>query len=331
MAMRAAALAPPVAVERRDAAVLSPEVFLREYVAANRPVVVAGAARAWPAMSRWTPGFFRESFGDKLVHVSYDRQMRFDQFIDAILASTRESPGPYMYRLFICDHLPDLVADLLPVNEYAFPRRLASPLMPRAWRRPDGYLKLLIGGVGGRFPVMHYDGENMHAAITEIYGDKECFLYPPEDGPYLYPRPERPNHSQVDDLAAPDLSRFPLLARANQHRTVIHPGDTLFIPSRWWHTTRVLSTSISVCTNMLDSSNWPGFVSEVCASARSRARLAAKRAVFSVLGSVLDVLERMQSIPFVPSAVGRFAPATGAKARDLRLFRPPEYEGDPPY
>jgi hypothetical protein len=172
-------------VEIRDSAELPYEIFVRDYMATNRPVVVRNATAGWPAMRTWTPEFFKTRFGSKKVQVSYEESMTFSDFIDGVLASTYDRPGPYMYRLFIHEHLPELLSDLCVQNPYSFPRRYASPLMRTHWRRPDGYLKLLIGGVGARFPVMHYDSENAHATVTEIYGDKEFLLYPPGDREFL--------------------------------------------------------------------------------------------------------------------------------------------------
>lgn len=282
-----------VALERRDAANLPYPVFLREYVARNRPVVVENAFPACPAQRQWTPQYFRERFGSRDVQISPSERMSFAGFIDAVLASSEAAPGPYMYRLFIGPHLPELLPDLLPMNPYAFPRRLASPLMPRRWRRPDGYLKLLIGGAGGRFPILHYDLENAHAAITEIYGDKEFILYPPEDSACMYPRPEMPNQSSIPDVHHVDPARYPLFADATQHHTVLHPGDMVFVPSRWWHGARALSPSISICQNQLDASNWGGFVDEVCSprSGLPAAKRHAKHAYLTALGGLLSTLE----------------------------------------
>ncbi len=292
--VRAPAASRPI--EERAAADLGYDAFVRDYVHGNRPVVVRNAAAAWPAIRTWTPDYFKTRFGSKMVQVSYDEKMSFTDFIDSVIASTHEKPGPYMYRLFLHEQLPEVLPDLAPQNPYAFPRRYASPLMMEYWRRPDGYLKLLIGGVGGRFPVMHFDGENAHATVTEIYGDKEFLVYAPSDTPYLYPSPERSNHSLVEDPQNQDLERFPLLAKATQYRAVLKPGDMVFVPCGWWHTARALSPSISVGMNILDRSNWDGFVSEVCGPLERPIgpRKVAKRAYLRGLGHVLSVLERAQ-------------------------------------
>ncbi|GAB2555226.1 cupin-like domain-containing protein [Rhodanobacter koreensis] len=291
---RAASVQTRVAVERLRADDLPYASFVREYVATNRPVVVENAMRACPAMGKWTPEFFKHQFGAKQVNVSHSQRMTFDAFIDAVLASREDAPGPYMYRLFIGPHLPELLPDLEPQNPYAFPRRLASPLMLRPWRRPDGYLKLLIGGTGGHFPILHYDGENGHATITEIYGDKEFILYPPEDSAYVYPKSGIPNQSLIPDVQHPDPERFPLFAKATQYHTVLRPGDMVFVPSRWWHAARALTPSISICQNMFDASNWSGYVNEICppvAGLRGLKRMA-KKAYLTGLGNILSTLER---------------------------------------
>lgn len=295
-ALHAQRAAPSYPLEARDADELPYDVFVRDYMRKNRPVVVRNAAASWPALRKWTPEFFKRQFAARTVQVDYDRAMTFAELIDGVLASTSERPGPYMYRLFIHEHLPEVLPDLTAQNPYAFPRRYASPLMRTHWRRPDGYLKLLIGGVGSSFPAIHYDTENAHASVTEIYGDKEFVVYPPSDAQYLYPNPEVRNKSLISDPLQLDLERFPLQAHATLYRAVLHPGDMVFVPSRWWHTARALSSSISVGMNMLDSSNWDGFLAETFrpSARRRRPSQIANWLYWSALGHLLSSLERLQ-------------------------------------
>ena len=288
--------APWLPIEKVDGDKLSYDDFLVRYMHGNRPVVISNVGRGWAAMRTWTPENIKKRFGSQPVAIGYGRDMPFDQFIDEVLASSAENPGPYMYRSFLHEMLPELLPDLIPQIKFSFARRYASPLMPEKWRRPDGYLKLLVGGVGSKFPVMHFDGENSHAGVVQIYGDKEFVVFPPEDTPYLYARSVMPNHSQVDDPVMQDRQRFPLLAKATLYRTVLEPGDMIFVPARWWHAARALSTSISVCTNMLDPSNWEGFQQEVVAGAaktsESEARQLDKR--LTLIDKVLTRMEVFQ-------------------------------------
>uniref|UniRef100_E6PQY6 Putative Clavaminate synthase n=1 Tax=mine drainage metagenome TaxID=410659 RepID=E6PQY6_9ZZZZ len=164
-------------------------------------------------MQKWTPYYFKQHFGQHQVQVSYTKRMAFANFAGAVPASSEQHPGPYLYRLFFHEHLPELLPDLIPQNVYGFPLRHVSPLMPERWRRSDGFLKLLMGGPGSKFPVTHYDLEHAHAQIT---------------------------------------------------------GQMIFIPMGWWRAARPLSVSISVCTAIMDRSNWPGFVRDVCATPEGR-------------------------------------------------------------
>jgi len=131
--------------------------------------------------------------------------------------------------------------------------------MSEQWRRPDDHLKLLMDGPGSQFPVMRYDVEHASAVITEIYGDKEYYLFPSQDSPKLYPRPNQLNQSQVDQPHDLDLQRFPLMAETTPYTTILKPGQSIFIPTGWWHTVRPLTISISVSTNSFGVIELAGF------------------------------------------------------------------------
>jgi len=272
------------------------DAFLRDYVATNRPVVIQDAAPQWGALRSWTPEFFKTRFGSQIVEVTYGVKRQLGEVIDGVLASTKEKPGPYLHKVIIHQHMPELLPDLTPENAYGFPRRYCSPLMPKRFHRPDGYLKLLIGGVGGKFPIMHFDSDNAHAMITEIFGDKEFVLFSPEDSAYVYPHEKSAGTSQIEDLDHVDLTRFPDFPKATQYRVTISPGECIFVPSRWWHAARVVTTSVSVCTNMIHSTNWDGFVEISCESANGKFRpqILAKRFYLQTAGWIMSVVEKLQ-------------------------------------
>jgi hypothetical protein len=313
----AGAIVPVPKINARD---LPYEVFLRDYVATNRPVVITDAAPGWGALQSWTPEYFKDKYGSQTVEVTYGVKAQLGEVMDGVLASTAEKPGPYLHKVIIHQHMPALLPDLAPENTYAFPMRYCSPLMPKRFRRPDGYLKLLIGGVGGKFPLMHYDSDNAHAMITEIYGDKEFVLFAPEDTPYVYPHENSPGTSQIDDLDHVDLERFPDFPKATQYRVIIGPGEAMFVPSRWWHSARVVTTSVSVCTNMMHATNWDGFVDLSCKSPDGKVKpaLLVKRLYLKTAGVIMSVVEAMQrKFPRAGIArrLGSLSPATPAARR----------------
>jgi hypothetical protein len=306
-----------VPVPKINARDLPYSVFLKEYVAKNIPVVITDAAPGWHALETWTPEYFKAQYGAQDVEVTYGVKQNLAEVMDGVIASTAAKPGPYLHKVIIHQHMPFLLPDLAPENIYSFPRRYCSPLMPKRFHRPDGYLKLLIGGVGGKFPLMHFDSDNAHAMITEIYGDKEFVLFAPEDTAYIYPHEKSPSTSQIDDLDHVDLNRFPEFPKATQYRVIIGPGEAMFVPSRWWHAARVVTTSVSVCTNIMDSTNWNGFVDLSCASADGKVSPAkmVKRVYLQLAGVAMSLIEGLQNA--FPKAglirkLGSLSPATPA-------------------
>jgi hypothetical protein len=96
----------------------------------------------------------------------------------------------------------------------------------------------------------------------------------------------------------------------------------VFVPSRWWHTARPLTPSISVCMNMLDGSNWRGFIAETCADAArtSAAKALLYRVYLTSLGGVLSAVESLPAhVPRLARALvlpAWLGPATAGFAKE---------------
>src|ERR1043166_9612204 len=83
---------------------LSRSEFLNEYVLQNKPVVFKDAARHWPAISKWTPQFFKENYGDRKVPV-FERKravstkgtVLLGDYIDEITSSDFQNRAKYLF------------------------------------------------------------------------------------------------------------------------------------------------------------------------------------------------------------------------------------------
>lgn len=259
----------PRVIDRRTQ--LAHHEFVQEYLYPNRPVIVRGALCRWKALGKWTPEFFRGTFGGKTFTIpdgeyGQDDSVRrsgttltLAELIDRVLESTPEKPAPYLRNVVLREHFAPLLKDIEPLPEYLFPNWLGERyLVPRVGSvlNRGAEVELYIGGTGGRFPVLHYDGAGTHAFLMQIYGRKEYIVYAPDQEPFLYPSPRKPNLSLIDSIDRPDPERFPLFSKAEQVRCFLDPGELLFVPSHWWHTARILSPSITVSANVLNESNW---------------------------------------------------------------------------
>ncbi len=283
--------------ERRSG--LSHAEFCDRYLSANQPVVVTDALRSWKALSHWTPEFFRTTFGYVRFTVNggeqgtaaYDAsggiEYTIAEFIDVVSRSTKDRPAPYLRNKILAEIFPALIHDVEPLPEYLFPNWLPDRYLVKYVQRVlnrAAAIEIYIGGTGGVFPVLHYDGAGTHAFLMQIYGRKQFVLYAPYQEAFLYPSPDRQNISLIDNIDNPDVGRFPMFANAVPSTFVLEPGEMLFIPSRWWHTTRMLSASISISANVVNESNWHALVDFVAMRRRNRVAALASRAYLSGAG-----------------------------------------------
>ena len=272
-------------IERRTS--LSYAEFARGYLFAIKPVVITDAIHEWKAVSRWTPEFFKKEFGDVRFTLNGSNKSGYKkesaageftmaQFIDRVLASTHDDPAPYFRNRILHDVFPTLKEDVEPLPDYFFPNWLAESYLLKGVERlfhRGARMEIYIGGTGGTFPVMHYDGLVAHAFLAQIHGRKKFILYSPEQESYLYPRPDAANFSRITDVERPDLTQFPLFAKAEPTTFILEAGELLFIPSKWWHTTKMLTPSISISMNVVNRSNWTELTDLICGMQRPRARL----------------------------------------------------------
>ena len=108
----------------------------------------------------------------------------------------------------------------------------------------------------------------------QLYGDKEYIVLSPDQTRFLYPADGRAaNKSRITDLLHPDLEAFPLFDQAEGVRFQLHPGETLFVPSGWWHTARILGPSVTVSINGLNRANSAAFRRDHCEAIAQRSHL----------------------------------------------------------
>ena len=176
--------------------------------------------------------------------------------------------------------------DVDPLPEYLSPNWLpesyALKNVQRVFRE-HSEIQLYFGGKGGSFPSLHYDILASHAFLMQIYGRGKFVIFSPDQQPYLYLKPNSRNHSHVN-VENPDLEKFPLFAKAQSTTFILEAGELLFVPSRWWHATKMLTPCISVSLNVVNRSNWGPLTDWVCEGRKPLLRLPS-RLYLNVAGS----------------------------------------------
>jgi lysine-specific demethylase 8 len=231
----------PTLVERIEMPPLGE--FVDRYVRHSRPVILAGAARDWPARTRWTPEELGRRFADRAVPVAchrttngyYDTQglshsydpMPMREYLDAVAARRTE-----LYMVFRTqEYLPELLDDVRLPDVCARAKWFGS----RFW--------FAMADVGG---PLHADLP--HNLYAQVVGRKNFLLAHYYQTARVYPFAPwsgAPNYSRVD-AERPDIKRFPRFAGVKLKLAELEPGDMLYIPSLYWHQARALTDSVSI-------------------------------------------------------------------------------------
>lgn len=334
----------PVPATLAESALEDPAAFQAAVMYRCEPIVLRGAARAWPIIScadlRKTAKQIlafdtgknvdlfvgRPEIGGRYGHADGDlrafnfahRTMPFREAFQRIL-DTADVPGHetlYMGSLTSETYLPG-IERLTPL---AF---LPSTLRPRFW-------------IGHESSVAcHYDAMDNLACV--VAGKRRFILYPPDAIHDLYVGPiDNTIAGQPISLAAastvPD-ERYPRFEKA-RHRALVadlEPGDALYIPKLWWHQVEATGS-----VNMLANFWWDGFaagpdqpyttmlLAMIAIAERPPAERAAWRAwfdhyVFRPDGHPLAFLEPAQHGILGPLREGNYGRIRAAAMRLLRL------------
>jgi histone arginine demethylase JMJD6 len=273
-------------IERRNG--LSRSEFEREYVLANRPVIVTDAIDHWAALGRWTPDFFKQRYGALPLEIDGE-SLSLAELIDRVDSSSEAQPAPYLRNQLLREWPRELWDDVHPMPECTKSNWFESRLFPT--RESLSSVEVYIGGRGACFPQLHYDTWHTHAYLMQLHGDKEYVAFAPDQTERVYPCGGREkNKSRISDLDNPDLDEFPLFEQAEGIRFSLRAGETLFVPAGWWHTARILSPSVTVSINAVDRANARSFRRDYCSEARlvSPLRAAALHAML-IAGQVLHL------------------------------------------
>lgn len=234
---------------------IDPEVFKKEFYEPGIPVVIKKLSHNWPAYSKWNWDYFKQLVGDKKVPLynnvksdaytpinKADDYKTFGEYIDMI------SKGPAGWRIFlfnIFDHAPQLIED------FTWPEHLMKGFVKK-------YPMLFTGGATS-ITHMHFDIDLSHILHTQFVGRKRVLMFPHDEQHKLYRKP-----FEVLSLAdfshyyegngTPDYNSFPALKLAQGYDFILEHGDTLFMPSGYWHHMEYLDSGFAMSLRAMQPS-----------------------------------------------------------------------------
>jgi ribosomal protein L16 Arg81 hydroxylase len=230
--------------------------FLREYYAANMPVLLADVAENWSALKNWSPDYFADVMGDEIVEIMGERDADPNYERDAHSHRRKMTFRSYIEQMTTCSPSNDMY---LVANNHLMESEVAAPLWgdfqidPR-YLDPQcakGSVFLWLGPEG-TFTPLHHDVVNV--LFVQVFGSKRFTLISPLESHCM-----SNNVGVYSDIDArdPDSLRFPRFRSTEQITLVVSPGDALFVPVGWWHCVEALETSASLSfTNFVYPNNF---------------------------------------------------------------------------
>ncbi|TKY67433.1 putative lysine-specific demethylase JMJD5 [Spatholobus suberectus] len=223
---------------------LSLEKFLKDHYLAGSPVIISDCMAHWPAKTKWNnEDYLLRVAGDRTVPVEVGKNylcaewkqelITFSEFLQRIKSSGCSPGGPtYLAQHPLFDQINELRKDIF-IPDYCF--------------AGGGELRSLNSwfGPAGTVTPLHHDPH--HNILAQVVGKKYIRLYSSSLSEELFPYSGTmlSNSSQVD-LDDIDERKFPKVQDLEFVDCILEEGEMLYIPPKWWHYVRSLTTSFSV-------------------------------------------------------------------------------------
>lgn len=228
---------------------ISKEVFLRDYVKKQKPLVIKKFAKRWSAYSKWNLDYIKSVAGDKVVPLYDDRPVDYNEGFNEPHARMKMSDyvdllqsKPTNYRIFLYSLLKEV------------PKLRADFKFPDLGLRILKKIPLLFFGGTNSHTFMHYDLDLANILHFHFSGTKKCILFAPDQTRYLYKIPHSLITREDIDFIKPDYSQWPALKMAKGYETELEHGDMLYMPEGYWHYMKYITPGFSMSLRSLPRS-----------------------------------------------------------------------------
>ncbi|XP_014493266.1 lysine-specific demethylase JMJ30 [Vigna radiata var. radiata] len=223
---------------------LSLDKFLKDHYLTRSPVIISDCMAHWPASAKWNDeDYLLRVAGDRTVPVEVGKNylcaewkqelITFSEFIQRIKSGACSLGGPtYLAQHPLFDQINELRKDIF-IPDYCF--------------AGGGELRSLNAwfGPAGTVTPLHHDPH--HNILAQVVGKKYIRLYSSSLSEELSPHSGTMlNNSSQVDLDDVDERKFPKVQELEFVDCILEEGEMLYIPPKWWHYVRSLTTSFSV-------------------------------------------------------------------------------------
>lgn len=214
--------------------------FDENYFKPQKPVVIKGLMDNQIAGQKWNKEYFTTTMGELMVDVydnsrktdgsaytNPDLKMKFGDFLNLIGKDEHTDLRMFLFNLF--KHNPILK------KEFPCPNIFKGLL--------DNYGLTFFAGKDTTIRI-HYDLDMSNVLHTQVYGRKRVVLISPQYNKLMYRLPL--NTYSLVDINKPDYEKYPGLKHVKASECILESGDTIFMPSGYWHLMNYQTGGMSV-------------------------------------------------------------------------------------
>ncbi|XP_073022149.1 lysine-specific demethylase JMJ21 [Primulina eburnea] len=224
----------------------------------QKPVLINGLADNWPARKSWTSELLLSRYSDTKFKISQRSSkkmtMKFKDYISYMNVQHDEDPL-YIFDEKFGETAPDLLKD------YSVPQLFQEDYFDVLDGEQRPPFRWLIIGPERSGASWHVDPSLTSAWNTLLCGRKRWALYPPGRVPLGVTVHVNDEDGDVN-IETPSslqwwLEYYPLLSEHDKPIECTQlPGETIYVPSGWWHCILNLETTIAVTQNFVNSKNF---------------------------------------------------------------------------
>ena len=208
---------------------ISKEDFIDQYYKPQKPVLIKGLTKNWPAYEKWTLDYIQSKAGDQIVPL-YNNEPAKDK--QSVYAPVKE--------MKLAEYIEILKTKPTDLRIFFYEILKKMP-------------EFFFGG-GESKVFMHYDIDLPDSLHFHFDGHKHVTLFSPEQTKYLYRIPYSIHNLESIDMDNPDFEKYPALQYAEGTTAEMEHGDALFMPSGYWHYIKYLDGGFSMTLRALPRS-----------------------------------------------------------------------------
>jgi histone arginine demethylase JMJD6 len=228
----------------------SKDYFSEKYLYTNTPCIIRDIPNDWTAMKKWSFENFKERFGKSKFRVTgRNSNLKYEYFHHYInsVKHRRDDVPMFIFDSTFADKGKQM-RELL--KEYTIPDWFDEDLFKCLSEEERPNFRWLLLSTRGAGTSLHIDPVSTSAWNTMIQGKKRWVLFPPETF-----KSEKAFDSTIRG-AEWFLKEYPKYKHLPHKDFIQLPGETVFLPSDWWHITVNFEDSIAVTQNFLIQPNF---------------------------------------------------------------------------